>query len=175
MSTSVVSDASSIPGLILCTGSAEEFCNIVYALQCELQPRVVVRMVRGKNMGSVSALFSEFAAALQFPCYFGKNWNAFDECVADLEWLPGDGYVVLIVDGSNVLDAASEDREVFFRIMASVAREWSGVRGLPFQTFVQCLDDEADVIRRSFTEPSAAINVSELKATVLARYTSTQV
>jgi hypothetical protein len=34
-----------------------------------MQPHTAVQMVRGKNMISARALFDEFAAALQFPCY----------------------------------------------------------------------------------------------------------
>ncbi len=29
----------------------------------------------------------ELAEALQFPDYYGKNWDAFDECMCDLDWL----------------------------------------------------------------------------------------
>lgn len=161
---------NNVGGLTLCIGSADEFCRAAYALQCELQPRVAVRLVRGKNMSSAGALFSEFAAALQFPCYFGNNWNAFDECMADLEWLPAEGYVVLILDGASVLRADSDDRNVFFRIMASAAQEWASVRELPFQTFIQCSDEEVDVVRSSFVVRSETIGVGELTATLIARH-----
>lgn len=159
-----------VSGLTLCIGSADEFCRATYALQCALQPRFAVRLVRAKNMSSAKALFSEFAAALQFPCYFGNNWNAFDECIADLEWLPAEGYVVLIVDGASVLQTDSADREVLFKIMASVAQEWASVRELPFQTFIHCLDEEAEVIRCSIATRSETISVGELTPTLAARH-----
>jgi hypothetical protein len=52
------------------------------------ETRLVVRTLRGVKMQTVQQLFDEFAAALQFPWYFGENWAAFDECLTDLAWLP---------------------------------------------------------------------------------------
>ena len=54
-------------------------------------------------MRTLDALFDEMAAAFQFPYYFGENWDALDECLADLSWLPAAGYVILIRESSEVL------------------------------------------------------------------------
>ena len=55
----------------------------------------VVREIRG--WASEEDLFRALASALQFPDYFGHNWDAFDECLREV-----DGDVVLLVH-----DAAS--------------------------------------------------------------------
>jgi hypothetical protein len=150
--------------LTICVGSVKDFCAVAYRLQFEM-PGAVVRMLRGKNMADSRGLFNEFAAALQFPCYFGNNWNAFDECVADLEWMPGNGYLLLIVDGGHVLRDEPQDRATFFRIMRSVGKEWAEQRGLRFQTIVQCSDDEVETLRHVWEEPlDSVIRVSELKS-----------
>jgi hypothetical protein len=40
---------------------------------------------------SENALLDALSVALHFPDYFGRNWNALDECICDLSWLsPGD-------------------------------------------------------------------------------------
>ena len=52
---------------------------------------LTVRTVRGRKMRTVGRLFDEMAAALQFPHYFGENWPAFDECLADIDWLADGG------------------------------------------------------------------------------------
>lgn len=35
------------------------------------------------------------AQVMNFPTYFGNNWDAFEECMADLEWCKSQGYVLL--------------------------------------------------------------------------------
>lgn len=65
---------------------------------------LTVRLIRGRKMRSIEALFNEVAAALQFPHYFGENWPAFGECLADMDWLPmGAGIAVLVSDPGEVL------------------------------------------------------------------------
>jgi len=63
-----------------------------------------VRHVRGRRMPTVAALFDEFAAALQFPYYFGRNKDAFDECFAEIADTVGDDAVVLVLDADALLD-----------------------------------------------------------------------
>ena len=62
-----------------------------------------VRHVRGRRMPTVAALFDEFAAALQFPYYFGRNKDAFDECFGEIGDTVGAGPVVLVLDADAVL------------------------------------------------------------------------
>jgi hypothetical protein len=88
---------------------------------------LTARVVRGRKMRTVSGLFDEFAAALQFPLYFGENWSAFDECIADLETLPaGEGYVVVVAEPEQVLaDAGADEMQRLADSLESAASEWS--------------------------------------------------
>ena len=54
------------------------------------------------DVGSDSELFAKLSLSLQFPDYFGKNWDAFDECLSDMEWMPASSYV-LIISGARQL------------------------------------------------------------------------
>jgi len=47
---------------------------------------------------SADALFSKLAQALEFPDYFGHNWDALDECLREV---PGD--VLLVVHEAETL------------------------------------------------------------------------
>jgi hypothetical protein len=88
-----------------------------------------VRKIRGKKSKTVDELFNEVGAALQFPWYFGENWDAFDECMSDLDWLPGDTYLLLISQGKLLLyDESRSDFRVLIRILTDASVNWSESR-----------------------------------------------
>lgn len=63
-----------------------------------------VRRVRGKKMLDSRSLMNEFAAAFQFFDGFGENWYALQDCLSYLdEWLPADGYVIVVEDAEATL------------------------------------------------------------------------
>lgn len=95
-------------------------------------------------MRTEAALLDEFAAALQFPIYFGENKDAFDECLAELDNLPpGKGYVVTITEPDQVL--ADESPGALHWLVRSLQRaakelgqpielgEWWDRPALPFK------------------------------------------
>ena len=91
------------------------------------RPGMVARVLRGQKMRTAATLFDEFAAALQFPAYFGENWDALDECLADLSWLSDDRYLVAITAAHEVLDRASPaDRQQFWDLLKRAAGEPGG-------------------------------------------------
>ena len=52
-------------------------------------------VVDGRGMNDRMDLFDQFGSVLEFPSWFGGNWDAFADCLQDLSWLPASGYVVL--------------------------------------------------------------------------------
>ncbi len=87
----------------------------------------VVRIVRGKRCATTERLFQEWAAALQFPSYFGENWDAFEECLSDLEWLPPGGLVLFITRADRLLeDSPESELDTLADILLTVAKEWRG-------------------------------------------------
>ncbi|RXZ71899.1 hypothetical protein ESP51_07055 [Agromyces albus] len=88
---------------------------------------LTARVVRGREMRTLQALFDEFASALQFPLYFGGNKDAFDECLADLEGLPpASGFVVVITEIDQVLaHAGAESLRWLIGSLAGAAAGWA--------------------------------------------------
>lgn len=100
----------------------------------------LVRAVRGSKMPTVADVFREFAAALQFPWYFGENKDAFDECLRDIDEFagPAPGYVVAVRDAGQVLSAEPEQREWFTSALTDAAQTWAGhERPVPFRVVLQ--------------------------------------
>lgn len=54
--------------------------------------------IPGSTIKTEEDLFAAVATALQFPAYFGRNWDALDECLRDMTWLPSKGYVLIVRD-----------------------------------------------------------------------------
>ncbi|MEO6306800.1 MAG: barstar family protein [Nitrospiraceae bacterium] len=85
---------------------------------------LVLKIIKGLHCKTPVTLFAEFARALKFPDYFGHNWDALEECLADLEWLPAKGYVLLITDAERVLPDDEEEYETFLEILRDAGEAW---------------------------------------------------
>ena len=113
------------PILLLAQLSESEATDLAFATRLRAPEAALVTVLRGTKMRTESQLFDEFAAALQFPYYFGENWNAFSECLADLSWLPATGHVLVITAPTDLLGQAPEDAlSVLVRTLERVGAEW---------------------------------------------------
>lgn len=72
------------------------------------------------------ALFERMAKALDFPAWFGGNWDALEECLSDLSWRAGGGHV-LVFDGYP----GGEELGVLLDVLRSSAQSWAQ-RARPF-------------------------------------------
>jgi barstar (barnase inhibitor) len=127
------------PHLHLLVMTPDEATNLGWSLgqqrdeQCD-GGQAVVRFLRGNKMRTAPELFDEFAAALQFPYYFGENWNAISECLADLEWLPGGACVLLIMSAPELLAREPEEVLAMFLDFLEVSAEtWTAAADGPLE------------------------------------------
>lgn len=91
-------------------------------------------LVARVRYGDKNALMKNIAAALQFPGWFGANWDALEDCLSDLSWLPAGGYVLVFEDARP-----GEELGVLVDVLRCVAEWWAG-RG---KTFVAVFLDPA--------------------------------
>ena len=143
-------DSLEPPYLYLSIASPKEFGEYAYRLNYEKQSEFAIRVVRGNKMRRLADLYDEFAAALQFPDYFGGNWDALDECLTDLDWLPAAGYVLFV---SNAVEVLREEPENQFVTFVSVlylepVEEWARAKPpKPFHVLLQCTESDIEILR----------------------------
>ena len=73
-------------------------------------------------------MLGRLAAALALPEWFGGNWDALEDCLADLSWRAGSGHVVLFKAQGEL---PAEDFGMLLEVLAAAAEHWAA-RGLPF-------------------------------------------
>ena len=79
------------------------------------------------------ALLERLARALEFPRWFGGNWDALEDCLTDLSWSGAAGHVLLI-DGAGELPG--DERGILLDILASAAASWAERKRPFFAVFV---------------------------------------
>jgi Barstar (barnase inhibitor) len=82
------------------------------------------------------ALLLRVAQALGFPHWFGANWDALEDCLADLAWRAGTGHVILLERHGEL---PVDDLGVLIEVLTAAADHWAG-RGRPF--FAAFIDPE---------------------------------
>jgi RNAse (barnase) inhibitor barstar len=75
----------------------------------------------GRALRSKKSLLAGIARALDFPEYFGENWDALEECLRDMSWR--DGQISLLIEHADSIPDAlfATLREVF----GQIAEQWA--------------------------------------------------
>ncbi|MBX3651904.1 MAG: barstar family protein [Burkholderiales bacterium] len=74
------------------------------------------------------AVLGVIAAAFAVPDSFGGNWDALNDALQDLSWLPArqNGIVLLLSGTAGFSGAAPEDFALLLEILADAASYWRG-------------------------------------------------
>jgi len=71
------------------------------------------------------------AEALDFPDWFGSNWDALADCLFDLTWKPARGYVLVLDHVEAWRDGARADFDTLVEVLNEAAALWA-LRRTPF-------------------------------------------
>ena len=80
--------------------------------------------LEGHDIKDKASFLSECAVSMEFPAYFGKNWDAFEECLTDLSWAKADGYVVLFDHADAFELNAADDWATAMEIFGNALKSW---------------------------------------------------
>ena len=129
-----------------------------FALTLPKRKHAAVRIIRGKRCGAAGDLFDEFARGLDFPPYFGRNWDALEDCLTDLEWLSAEAFVVVMTNAELVLKNDPEGWKTMTGILAASAKHWdSADPPASFHCVFHCEPGSAEDLRGRLVEGGVAV------------------
>ncbi len=98
---------------------------------CDFAHRILeLRGVRNKH-----ELLERFARDLAFPDWFGSNWDALQDCLTDLSWLPAPGYVFVLAHCDEFREAAPDDFRILTQVLTAAADFWRS-QAIPFRVLL---------------------------------------
>jgi hypothetical protein len=87
---------------------------------------IVVADCNASGVADDKELLDAVGEALSFPAYFGRNWDALDEMLRDLEWLPAEGWVLVVTGSRKLWTSRPETAAKLLRAWPGAARRWAG-------------------------------------------------
>ncbi|MDY0092993.1 MAG: barstar family protein [Candidatus Vecturithrix sp.] len=85
---------------------------------------VTVVLIEGANIYDKPSFLQEFAKKFHFPPYFGRNWDAFYDCLTDLEWFDVRNLLVIYPQASKFRTLHPEDWQIAMQILFDAADYW---------------------------------------------------
>jgi RNAse (barnase) inhibitor barstar len=85
-------------------------------------------------------MLAAIAKTLKFPDWFGHNFDALADCLADMSWKPAEGYLVLLEHCDGIHGKAEEDFVSTLQIFEQAASDWRE-EGVPFWCLVEMQSD----------------------------------
>lgn len=109
-----------------------------------------VRRIDLRGCVGKAAWLERIAGVMDFPDTFGHNWDALDDSLRDLSWLPASGYAVFV--RGDAPRRVGRIWELLLDVLESAAVDWIA-RGVPFWVFVTVPPDDAQGARPVVAEP----------------------
>lgn len=114
----------------------------VYMANCELdevraaarEAGLVLFDIDFTGVHSKSEFMAAIAQSIEAPEWFGKNWDALADALADLSWKSAPGYVMLLVNCNANFNLLANDHDVAKDILETTVEYWKS-QGKPFWIF----------------------------------------
>jgi RNAse (barnase) inhibitor barstar len=80
--------------------------------------------IEGKNIAGKDPLMNHVATALRLPKTFGRNWDALEESLVDLEWVDDDGFVIYYDHIDPLMTTHPDQFETLVEIFRDAVESW---------------------------------------------------
>ncbi len=125
------------PALVVLETDAERAWAWALEAHEEAGQGFALRWLRGSRMRTLEGFHEEVAAALQFPPHYGGGWDAFNDCLNDLEWMEGQGFLFLWLEADQVLAEAESQWPICGEVLDGAAESWAEMDEVPFRVILQ--------------------------------------
>jgi hypothetical protein len=98
----------------------------VFAAEARRARKLVVWVPR--SVRSKEKLLGLLSDALHFPNYFGGNWDALEECLNDLHWLPEKLSIAIVHEGLPF--GVGANRQTYCEILSAVMQNRADGRSI---------------------------------------------
>lgn len=120
----------------------------IYRINSKARPKAFQREVvakgwrwfflDGTKVANKGGFLHAAANAMAFPNYFGLNWDAFEEMVNDLSWVPAPGYILFYDHAGNFAKSQPDEWKMALTIFGDAVESWTA-RGIPLFILLQGL------------------------------------
>jgi len=86
--------------------------------------------LNGGALATKAQFLAASARAMDFPSYFGHNWDAFEESLNDMSWAPARGYLVVFDGAGHFAQAQPDEFVVVLDILRESVKRWQKM-GIP--------------------------------------------
>lgn len=80
--------------------------------------------IEGREIRDKTQFLKQTAKELNFPDYFGYNWDAFSDCLTDMSWIEGDGFVVLFTHLDSFMEHSRPEFDAAVDIFEESVEFW---------------------------------------------------
>lgn len=81
------------------------------------------------------------SVALDFPITSGRNWDALSDGLRDLQWLRGQGYVLLFEGAGDMHEIDEKSFDTLVSVLDEASTYWAS-QGVPFWAFMALRDKD---------------------------------
>ena len=150
------------PALSLLAATPSQVCDLMLAW-IPARPEWNILRVRGERSADKQRFFGELAAVLQFPYYFGENWDAAWECITDLYWLSGSGFLIIFDSAQFLLSDSDHDFRILLQVLTDAQDRWrsqpADPKPIAFQSIFACEPDAIDALAQRISNEGVAFTV----------------
>ena len=82
--------------------------------------------LEGQRIEKKDQFLNHAAVAMKFPDHFGKNWDAFYDCLTDFDWVEGEGFVIYFDHTDSFADHNESQLETVIELFEDAINYWKG-------------------------------------------------